>query len=152
MHRRGRPVSSLHFGIGAAHAAKHVTTYDQPASDADLQTFLHGHRLTAAHPVLHADFAARLLAAGVRRIGGALVMPCGTPPGAWLADDADVRTALAREARRARGGGGAPGAHALPQAEPCALSPLAAAQARQNRAARVTQKLARANGELEGAE
>jgi hypothetical protein len=32
------------------------------------------------------------------------------------------------------------------------LSPLAAAQARQNRAARVTQKLARANGELEGAE
>ena len=61
-----------------------MPTYDQPASDADIRTLLAGHRLTAAFPVLHDDLVARLQAGGVRRIGGAYVMPCGTPPGVWL--------------------------------------------------------------------
>ena len=78
-------------------------------------------------------------------------MPCGAPPGAWLDDQAEVRTALAREARRARGGGDAAGSPAPPQHDPSPLSPRAAARARQERAARVTAKLALANGETESA-
>ena len=108
---------------------------------------LTGHRLTAAFPALHDNLVARLQAGGVRRIGGALVMPDGSPPGIWLDDQAEVRTALARETRRARGGADAAGAPALPPDDPRPLTPRAAAQMRQERAAKVTAKLALANRE-----
>lgn len=121
---------------------------DQSASAADVRSYLLGHRLTAAFPVLHDDLVARLQAGGVRSVGGKLILPDGNTPSAWLEEIAEVRTLLAREARRARAGGG--DAPALPSDTP--LSPLAAAQVRQERAAKVTAKLARANGELEGAE
>lgn len=112
---------------------------------------LTGHRLTAAFPALHDNLVARLQAGGVRRIGGALVMPDGSPPGIWLDDQAEVRTALARETRRARGGGDAAVAPTLPPGAPRPLTPRAAAKVRQERAAKITAKLALANGETESA-
>lgn len=126
-----------------------MPNHDQLASDADIRNLLSGHRLTAAFPVLHDNLLARLQAGGVRRIGGALVMPCGSPPGVWLDDQPAVKAALAREARRARGGGDAAGAPALPPDDPRPLTPRAAAQVRQERNARITAKLARANGEID---
>lgn len=122
---------------------------DTSASARDLHGYLLGHRLTAAHPAIHADLVTRLRAGGVRRIGGTLVMPDGSPPGIWLDDQAEVRVALAREARRARGGGGDAGAPAPPNDDPRPLTPRAAAQVRQERNARITAKLARANGEID---
>ena len=126
-----------------------MSTYDQPASDADIRALLAGHRLTAAFPVMHDDLVARLQAGGVRRIGAAYVMPCGTPPGVWLDEQPEVRTCLAREARRTRGGGDTAGSPALPPDDPRPLTPRAAAQVRQERAAKITAKLALANGETE---
>ncbi len=117
---------------------------DTSASARDLHDYLLGHRLTAAHPAIHADLVTRLQAGGIRRIGGIFVMPDGSPPGIWLDDQAEVRAAIAREARRARGGGDADAP--LLNDDP-RQSPLAAAKARQDRAARVTERLARANGE-----
>lgn len=120
---------------------------DTTATAPEIRAYLLGHRLTAAFPAVHDDMTARLQAGGVRSVGGRLILPDGNTPSEWLEAIPEVKAALAREARRARGGD----APALPADAP-RQSPLAAAKARQDRAAKVTEKLARANGELEGAE